>query len=66
MSVVAAAAFAARHLLVIPLAAGIAYVPGRRLLRRVRFDSWAEELAVCAGMGIGLFGSGVFLLGLIG
>src|SRR5262245_40475294 len=60
------ALFAAEHLLTIPFLGLAAYMAGRRVLGRLAFGSLAEEVAVSAGMGVGLLGTVFFLLGLAG
>jgi hypothetical protein len=60
------ALFAAGHLLTIPLSGLAAYAAGSLLFGRWEFGSLAEDVAVSAGMGIGLFSTAIFALGLVG
>src|SRR5579864_8614306 len=61
--------FSLRHAAFLALCASAAYGSGRLLavrLARMRFGSASEETAVCAGAGLGAWGAGIFLLGLLG
>src|SRR4051812_18081183 len=59
-------AFALAHFAAILLLALSSYVLGRRILRGLQFNSPAEEIAVCTGLGLGTTAYLVFLLGLLG
>src|SRR5687767_5712641 len=52
---IVAAAFAITHYAVIALLALCSYVIGRQLTLRLAFNSLAEEVAICTGLGLGAF-----------
>lgn len=58
------ALFYLRHALFFGVAALVSYISGRLLLRGLAFDSAFEEIAYCGGVGLGLWGTGIFLLGI--
>ncbi len=58
--------FVVLHYVEISLVAIAAYAGARRFLRRVSFAGLAEEVAICLGLGLGLLGSAIFIVGLVG
>jgi hypothetical protein len=58
--------FAIQRLAVVLLFSGVAYGIGHRLVRRVDFDSFEEELSVCTGLGLGVLSLVLFSMGLFG
>jgi 4-amino-4-deoxy-L-arabinose transferase-like glycosyltransferase len=43
-----------------------AFLAGKRILRRLRFASLAEEIGICITLGLGVIACGIMLLGLAG
>jgi hypothetical protein len=58
--------FTIQRLAVVLLFAGLAYGIGHRLVPRVDFDSFEEELSICTGLGLGVLSLVLFSMGLFG
>jgi len=60
------AAFALPRYLLVLLLCAAAYPMGRAILRRLSFDSFAEDLAICTTMGLGLLSHLILIIGCAG
>jgi hypothetical protein len=58
--------FIISHYAALGLLALVSYLFGRRLLRRLEFSSWLEDVCFCAALGLGVVAYLVMLLGLAG
>ncbi len=57
--------FAGQHVAVVSLLILVSYGLGRSILRDLELRSTGEKIAFCASLGLGLIGTGIFLLGLV-
>ncbi len=60
------ALFFARHAAVFAVLGATCFIFGRRLLRTFHFENAGEEIAVCAGLGLGTAATVLFGIGLAG
>ncbi len=60
------AAFALPRYLLVLLLCAAAYPIGRAILRRLAFDSFAEDLVICTTMGLGLLSHLILIVGSAG